>query len=234
MKYTLSLVFSFFLLFGNIYSQKTLEKGYLKMQFVESKSDDAQTQSALQSMNGAETEFYFNKDRSYSKITIMGGLLSMRYFTDYKTGETNMLMDAMGQKTLVTGSHEENIKSSTEEVGETIVSYDKSDTKTILGYKTHKALVKFKKNPGTFYEAYVTEEIKASNAMIQGMENFALEGFPLEYTIRNEAMSMTIEAIEIKDDFDKDVFNFDAKGYTKMTMEEFSKSMGGLGAGMGF
>jgi len=47
-------------------------------------------------------------------------------------------------------------------------------------------------------------------------------------------MSMTMETKELSDKMDESSLTVDTGGYKKMTMEEFQKSMGGMGGGMGF
>jgi len=188
MKHTVSLLFSFLMILSVAQAQKTLTEGYIKMEIISADSDDPSVKQMMQMMNGTETEFYFNKDKSFSTVDMMGGMMTIQYLSDYKT---------------------------------------------ILGYETYKAVVKTKGTEDIIYEAYITEEIKASSSMIKGMQDFVLDGFPLEYTIKNPMMTMTINAVEVNDKLDKKVFDIDTAGYTKMTMEEFSKSMGGMN-GLGF
>ena len=68
---------------------------------------------------------------------------------------------------------------------------------------------------------------------MQGVEANKLTGFPLEYIINNGMFSMVFSALEVKNEFDMNVFNIDTKGFKEMTMEEFQNAMGGMG-GLGF
>ena len=114
------------------------------------------------------------------------------------------------------------------------VTADKSDTKTILGYNAYKITVSNPATPDMNISGYVTEEIKAPTGAIQGMQGVDLPGFPLMIIIKSPQMSMTIETTSIKDEYDPAILDVDTTGYTKMTMEEFQKTMGGMGGGFGF
>ena len=70
--------------------------------------------------------------------------------------------------------------------------------------------------------------------MIQGFQSLEFSGYTMEFTVGNPQFSMTYTAVEIKDSVDDSKFTYDTKGYKKMTMEEFQKSMAGMGGGFGF
>ena len=84
------------------------------------------------------------------------------------------------------------------------------------------------------FSMYLSKDIQASHKMIQGMDKLELEGFPLEYIMESDQMSMTYEATEVTKDVDDSVFAINTAGYTKMTWEEFMEQMGSMGGGMGF
>ena len=65
--------------------------------------------------------------------------------------------------------------------------------------------------------------------MVQGLEAFDLDGFPLEYSMIMDQVSMTYQAQEISEKIDESEFEIDESGYRKVSLEEFMKSMGGFG-----
>ncbi|MBK8080592.1 MAG: hypothetical protein IPN49_16185 [Saprospiraceae bacterium] len=77
--------------------------------------------------------------------------------------------------------------------------------------------------------AYITEEVRSNAKIIKGYEALSYAGFPLEYKIGNDAFSMTTTTKSIENKVDASKFKIDGTGYTKMTMEEFQKSFGGMG-----
>ena len=114
------------------------------------------------------------------------------------------------------------------------VVYDENDTKEILGYKCIKAEIKGKADSPMSFQMYLSKEIKASSKMIQGLDAFDLDGFPLEYILKMENMSMTNTAIEIAEELDTKVFEVKSDGFTKMTLKEFQEQMGAMSGGIGF
>ena len=86
---------------------------------------------------------------------------------------------------------------------------------------------------GVTLSGYVTAEIKTKANIIQGFQSLEFEGYPMEFSIGSPQFSMTMTAIDVKDSVDENKFLLDTKGYKKMTMDEFQKSMGGMG-GFGF
>ncbi|MDC1284306.1 hypothetical protein N8Z19_02720, partial [Saprospiraceae bacterium] len=104
----------------------------------------------------------------------------------------------------------------------------------ILGYNTYRVNIKNADTPEMKISAYVTEDVKAPANGIQGLQSVDLPGFPLMVIMESPQMSMTMETKELSDKMDESSLTVDTGGYKKMTMEEFQKSMGGMGGGMGF
>ena len=110
------------------------------------------------------------------------------------------------------------------------ITYDKSDTKEIAGYNCYKAVLK--DSIGNVLNTYVTEDIKIKVNHFEQMFP-GLEVFPLEFSMGAQGMSMLFSAQEFVTKLNSDAFEYVADDYEEMTMEEFEKSMGGMG-GMGF
>jgi len=219
-------------------AQGTLEKGYLKMELTEASSDNEQMAAGLEMLKGSETEYFFDKDNSLVKQSMMGGMVNITTLVENKTEGINMFFDMMGQKMHVETSTEEMEKSAesgqADAMGEMKVTYDEADTKEILGYKCKKANITSSGAEGFTFGLYVTEDIKASPKMIQGLQKVDLKGFPLELVIDMGQMKMVYTTTEIKKEVDPAAFKISADGYKKMSFEEFQESMGAMGGGMGF
>jgi len=233
MKHLINLLF-LLVPFVSMTAQKTMDKGYVKMEITEATSDDPQMAMGLEMMKGSTTEIFFTDGKYLTKMNMMGGMVTMANHVDTKTEQMNMLFDAMGNKMWIESSLEEAKKNKpTQDMGDFKVDYDKSQTKEILGYKAYKATITIPNDQNMKVEGWVTEEIKTDANIIQGMEDLKLAGFPLEFSIVNPQMKMTFAATDIKDTVEDSVFEIKTDGYKKMTMEEFTQQMGGMG-GMGF
>ncbi len=213
-----------------INAQKTLDKGTIKMEITKVGSEDAQTAQMLEMMKGTSFTVIFKGEESITKTSMMGGMVNTDVKMNKKSGKMDMYMDMMGQKMWIETDEAEaqkgQIKPTIEEV--------KSDTKELLGYKTFRVNIKNAEAPDMKISAYITKEIKAPVNGIQGLQAVELSGFPLMVIMESPQMSMTIETKELSEEMDESALTVDTAGYKKMTMEEFQKSMGGMGGGMGF
>ena len=213
-----------------INAQKTLDKGTIKMEITQVGSEDAQTAQMLEMMKGTSFTVIFKGEESITKTSMMGGMVNTDVKMNKKSGKMDMYMDMMGQKMWIETDEAEaqkgQIKPTIEEVN--------SDTKELLGYKTFRVNIKNAEAPDMKISAYITKEIKAPVNGIQGLQAVELSGFPLMVIMESPQMSMTIETKELSEEMDESALTVDTAGYKKMTMEEFQKSMGGMGGGMGF
>ncbi len=231
------LFFTLLVFAGNLFGQSEISEGVIKMEISDVNSDDQQIAAQLEMMKGTETNYYFNKDKYLVSANMMGGMITMKNLFNVSDEQLTILFDVMGQKMMVESSKEERKASEAEQMeameGMEVV-YDKSDTKEIMGYKCHKATIKGNDEIPMSFEMYVSEELKATNKMIQGLQAFDIEGFPMEFVMDMGKMSMTYTTTEISKELDASVFEIDSNGYKKMTFEEFQQQMGAMGGGMGF
>lgn len=218
-------------------AQKEIKSGHIKTEITEVTSDNPQVAAQLEMMKGTQTEYFFSEEKSLVSSNMMGGMVKMNYLVNNADEHLTLLFDAMGQKMMVESTKEERADMEAEqaELTEDLeIVYDETDTKEILGHKCIKATIEGSDDyPMSFY-MYVAPGVKASNKLIQGLQGFDLRGFPLEMTMENEQMKMTVSTIEMNDKVDSSVFELNTSGYTKMTFDEFSQSMGAMGGGMGF
>jgi len=216
-----------------------IESGSIKMEITDVNSDNEQTAAGLEMMKGMVTEYSFSPDQSLSKTDMMGGMVKSTSLVNNKTEEMTMLMDLMGNKMLVESTKEERdrLAGEADDMMENVkVEYDETDTKTIQGYECVKATIMGlgTEEMSMKFTMYLSKDLLANNKMIQGMDKLDLKGFPLEYVIETDQMSMTYTATEVSTELDKEIFNVSTSGYTKMTWKEFMEQMGSMGGGMGF
>ncbi len=222
----------------SLFAQTNLDSGVIKMEITNVASEDENMAAGLEMLKGTETNYYFNKEKSLVKANMMGGMMEMTTLVNNEDEFLTFTMNMMGQKMLVESTKEERDaaqakNNTTPDVSDFEITYDEEDTKEILGYTCFKANVS-NEDGGFGFICYVTEDIKASSKMIQGLDQLDIRGFPLEYIMDAQQMQMTYTATEVSEEFDTEIFNIDTKGYKKMTFEEFMETMGSMGGGMGF
>ncbi|MCZ2102471.1 MAG: hypothetical protein LC107_13150 [Chitinophagales bacterium] len=236
MKNLLSLI-AVFVLVGagqQLSAQKTLNKGTITMEITEVKADDPQMEMGLAALRGSQTQLFFNEKEYVTNMDMMGGMISVKTRIQQGENKMDMLMDAMGNKIWVESALDKAQSPAEKEMlDQSKIVYDKNDTKKILGYNCYKMTLTNPEMAGVTITGYVTQDIKTPANLIQGMQSIQFEGYLMEYTFGNPQFSMTTVAVKISEDVDAKAFEMDTKGYKKMTMEEFQKSMGSMG-GMGF
>lgn len=157
----------------------------------------------------------------------MGMGMSQVTIVDIKKGSGVLLMDMMGQKKAIEMSEEEfkkmDKKKSADKKPE--FKYVDGQGKTIAGYKCEKAIVVIE-GVGEM-EVFYTKDLPAgASKQFEG-----LNGFPLEYTIKQGPMTILVSATSVKQEkLDKKLFEV-PDGYEKLTFEEFQKQMGGMMGG---
>lgn len=198
-------------------------------------AEDPQMAMGLEMMKGSQTEVFFKNEQYVTHMDMMGGMVKMQVHVEKEKNMMNMLFDMMGNKTWIESKLDDAQTPQQKEIAsKSKIEYDKSNTKDILGYKCYKMTVTNPEMEGMTVTAYVTEDIKTKANLIQGFQSLEFSGYTMEFTVGNPQFSMTYTAVEIKDSVDDSKFAYDTKGYKKMTMEEFQKSMAGMGGGFGF
>ncbi len=170
-----------------------------------------------------EIKTYYGKDNLIrtDQISAMGSVSSI---SNTATNESTVLFDMMGQKMAV--------KSTKKEYDESVkdLKYDVTytdDTKTILGYKCKKAIVKDK--DGKEMTVYYTQDINVNNPNANNPAFKDIKGVALEYTqpTADEDLTLHLTAKEVKKSkVKKSMFTIPA-GYKTITKEEFKSMIGG-------
>lgn len=148
------------------------------------------------------------------------GIINIKVISNTQTKKTMMLMDMMGKKIMIEDEMDsDEVKKSEFEV------IKKSETKTIAGYKCSKAILKDKDGNEVTY--WYTKSLPGYKG--KSIPNVNLEGFPMEFEIKQETMSMKMTVTTVnKKTVSNSVFDI-PEGYEKMTKEEMRKMMGGMG-----
>jgi hypothetical protein len=228
------LLLCFFAMPNFALAQKNLDRGHIKMEIVDVKSDDEQMAMGLEMLKGSQTELLFTPEKSLTLMSMMGGMVEMTNLVNHESNKVDLLFNAMGQKMWIENDYiNENDSDAAKRRESMQFSANKEKTKVIAGYDCYELTVSSPDMGDTKLVAYVTEEIKTKTSTVQGFEGVDFPGFPLEYTMHNPMMSLTLRAISVKDNVDDSRFNLKTSGYQKMTMEEFQNAMGGFG-GFGF
>ena len=208
-------------------------QGTMALSITDVSSDNPQVAAMSDMLMGNETTIYFKDGQSLTKMNMMGGMVKIDVKVDAEEN-SDMLMDAMGNKIWVSSTKAENdlaragVDNPLEEMD---ISYDQNDTKTIAGYECDKMTVTFPDQDGAALEAYITEDLQINAPVIQGVEMEGFAGFPLEYSFNNGMMNMTITTTSFEPTVDETVFDLNTSGYQKMTMQEFMDMMSNMGGG---
>ncbi len=218
------------------FAQKKI-KEEVKIQYKVTDVDADNMQASM--MKGSTMEMFVSEKKTCTVMSIMGGMVSIKSYTDKESKEITTLMDMMAKKMKINLTAEDieeakkkqksDVEEGQEQASSIEYTYDKKNTKEIAGYKCYQA--KGKDANGNEMTLYITDKIDVNMgdmANQAGIDYASLEGFPMEYTIKNPMFSMTYTAQEVKADFDKDVFIINDEGYEEVDPEDLSK-MGGLG-----
>ncbi len=255
-KNSLVALLCFFLSLSAISAQIT--KGSIKMAITDFKmpqmeSEGTDMMAGMESMmKSMEMTIHFKPGKQVTDINMMG-MINMNQH--YNNGVMTQYMDMMGQKIKMEVPMGE---AGLEEFGmdaETLknmysVSYDKSDTREVLGYKCHKATFDYdmSKIMGEQEDLpaeakammenmkmvmYVTDEIKMDQFHIQQLPDLTMEGTPLLWIMDMGQMKMTFEAVDFDQHPDASVFEAPSGDYKEMSVEEM-KQMGMKPGGFGF
>ena len=179
----------------------------------------------MAAMGSNTIKISFNEKSTATQMDMMGGMISIKTFTLDKTNvkDSRMLMDMMGKKYEVTGESEGFGNSDVASLKNAeSVTYDKKDTKEILGYKCYKAVVKM--TGGITSNFYITEAI-ATQAKAD--DKIKLSGFPLEIEVNSEKGKIIMLATAFDKEPSANCFTV-PEGYKKVTQEELQKELGGF------
>ena len=223
MKKLTKIAFAFILLAGvSINAQTALKKGSVTYKMSLTGNDEA---AAM--MGESTISVHFDEKNQATDMNMMGGMMMMKTITPVgNLKDSKMAIEVMGMKYEIIEVGEEALKANKglgnlENALE--VSYDKKDTKEIAGFKCYKATVNM--NDGTKSTLYITEAIAPQMGAAES--KLKLAGYPLEITTQTAQGDMIMKATKFSKEVSAEAFKV-GEGYTKTTMEEFQKQMGGM------
>lgn len=209
-------------------AQKKMTEGVIVLELTEIDSDDPSMAGMLSSMKGGTMETVFTSKNQKSTMKMMGGMVTTQTYIDVKAKKSKTYMDMMGNKIALKLDAEEASKASAETDVDIV---ETKETKVIKGYKTKKYIIKPKgvEMNGGEISIYVAEDIQVGTIDLgNNMTTSKLKGAPLEMNMKMQGMSMVYTLKSIDEEVPANAFK-EPTGYKEMTMEEFQKSMGGMG-----
>jgi hypothetical protein len=219
----LFILFLALLSYGTATAQETLSEGSLIFEISNIKSDNPNLQQA---MKGSTNDVHFKGTVLKNDIKMMNGAVRMQYLSDETTRESYVYMDMMGKQTKVALPDSVQKVKSKELEENTNITYTEGDTKTIQGYKCHKAIVEILAANGSVkaYHLYVTNAISISASAISGLPK-SLKGFPLEYTLIAGETEMAYTLKSLSKTVNPDALKM-PDNYPTMDYKDFEKRMG--------
>lgn len=193
MKSTLAIFTLFFLFTFSVVAQTT--EGHVSYT-ITSSTNNPDMQMVIGMMDGSKMDIYFTPEATRTDVK-MGLMMSVISITNLKTKDILSLMDGMGSKFATKNTitnMTENADSSKVEITYT------EETKTILDFPCKKAIVKGADGVETFF--WFTEDIKI-NVEGQNYFNSKVPGFPMEFEINNNGLTMKFTATTIEKELPK-------------------------------
>ena len=189
---------------------------------IKMESSDPQIEAQLSMLAGSTLEIMF-KGKQSKQIMSMGSLMTTTTITDSESKEGLMLMNGMMGKfaarmDLDSEPDEDDVDMDIELIDE---------TKDILGYTCHKAIIiDGDGNETTFW---YSKEFSSPETESQYIKK-GIPGMPLAFSVETPQMNMSFEAKEINKKIKKakKEFNMDIpEGYEEKDIEELQGAMGG-------
>lgn len=220
---------------GSVQSYAQTDKGALALELTDVTSDNEQVAAQMEMMKGMMINVHYADGSSITSMDMMGGMVKSSTVMG-ESGDLDLYMEMMGNKIWVEASAAElaRLEAENDNAPDYDITYDKEDTKEILGFQCYKMTMVDSNNPDAAITGYITEDIKVNTNIMGAVKTKDFAGFPLELSISNPMVTMTFTAQDYTPEADLSKFEFDQSQYTKMTMEEFISQMGAMGGGMGF
>ena len=181
----------------------------------------------MAAMGESTITVHFDAKTPATDMSMMDGMMLMKTIVPNENKkDSKMTVEVMGMKYEITDAGEEASKNAnglTNLENAKDIVYDKKDTKEIAGFKCYKATVNM--NDGTKSTYYITEAIVPQISATES--KLKLAGYPLEITTQTAQGAMVMKATKFTKEVHAEAFKV-GEGYTKTTMEEFKKQMGGM------
>ena len=215
---TLVLVFSTFFILStqSTFAQKKLRSGVIVYEI----TDVETSVPELKLMKGTEKTLYFTPEKQKIDVSLNNETINIQSFYNSRTEDVTVYYDFIGQHFKVRSNNKDQPKAKPLVKS---ISYQKLETKSIVGYQCYKAEITFEDEKVILW---VTDKIKINNPDFQDIFP-GLEGFPLEYVRRSENTRMVFKATSINELLGEDAFKI-SKNYVEISEKEFNERMGGM------
>jgi GLPGLI family protein len=218
-----SIFYSILLLLVSFSTNAQLTEGHFTYS-IEMKSDNPDMQMAIGMMQGSSMDLYVMGPKTRVDMK-MGTMMEISTITD-QSDKVLMLMGGMLGKNAIVTTISELEKNKADYTEPTLTLID--ETKTINGFICKKALLTDADGNESLF--WYTEDIVVSKKG-QSYLNANVPGFPLEYSINVNGMTMTLNIKDIVKKLDKNQKkNFEIKipeGYQEMTLDQL-QGLGGM------
>ncbi|MFK7797991.1 MAG: hypothetical protein AB8E82_11100 [Aureispira sp.] len=171
-------------------AQSTLTNGYIKYNI--SVDSDLPIASFLSMGTTLEVAFKGQKTKAVAKVA--GGTNTVQAVADHQVVKGLSLLDVMGEKKAIKlgSSDYQKAKEGIEKLAKNPMRATES-TKTIAGYSCQKILMKDKQT-GANIILYVTKKINPKGDALAQQLIKAVQGFPLEVIVRQDATTVRLTA----------------------------------------
>jgi GLPGLI family protein len=218
-----SIFYSILLLLVSFSTNAQLTEGHFTYS-IEMKSDNPDMQMAIGMMQGSSMDLYVMGPKTRVDMK-MGTMMEISTITD-QSDKVLMLMGGMLGKNAIVTTISELEKNKADYTEPTLTLID--ETKTINGFICKKALLTDADGNESLF--WYTEDIVVSKKG-QSYLNANVPGFPLEYSINVNGMTMSLNIKDIVKKLDKNQKkNFEIKipeGYQEMTLDQL-QGLGGM------
>jgi GLPGLI family protein len=218
-----SIFYSILLLLVSFSTNAQLTEGHFTYS-IEMKSDNPDMQMAIGMMQGSSMDLYVMGAKTRVDMK-MGTMMEISTITD-QSDKVLMLMGGMLGKNAIVTTISELEKNKADYTEPTLTLID--ETKTINGFICKKALLTDADGNESLF--WYTEDIVVSKKG-QSYLNANVPGFPLEYSININGMTMSLNIKDIVKKLDKNQKkNFEIKipeGYQEMTLDQL-QGLGGM------
>lgn len=214
----LSIILPLFLLIMSAVSAQDMKEGKATFQITYTDLPaQLKEMPGVESMLPSEVLMFFKGAMSRTEMNTMGtGPVITIY--DGKTNSGTLLLDVLGTKYAMEQKSEDGKEPKVEVV-------NTQEKKTINGYECVKSILKVKdEDSGETVDLEVWHTSKLSSGHMYSKH---IKGFPLDYQVRNQGMTMRMTVKELKDEKVSDKLFKVPDEYKKVTQEELMKALGG-------
>lgn len=203
----------------------TMRGQYVKMVVSDYVSGPAFANNAS-SMKSMVVETYYTPDLVVSNVRTGEGMMNSSTFLNQKDSTFIIYMSINDEKIKVMPTSDEYLainNASSKKKKQFTCQPVPGNKKDILGFSCY--LYQVVVDDTINVKLYITPEIDIKADTYQGLEQIAIKGFPLEYTIESQGNSVTFTTQKFEKNFDPSNLELPIGNYKTMTYSEFNQFM---------